>query len=83
MKIHTSLCSKCGEPAYGTLEIIHGCACIGEPDDDGVTDYTGYTDVWWDDQKTVLQFPDRDPGPDNLPLVCCRNGHTWPTQIEW
>ena len=34
-------------------------------------------------QRTVLEHEDKPEGPENRPLVCCPNGHTWPTVIDW
>ena len=84
MKLHTPLCPECGEPANGTLERLTGRADFnGEPGLGVDVDYGGWTEIWWDEQRTILERDDEPEGPDNRPLVCCPNGHTWPTVIDW
>jgi hypothetical protein len=86
MKLHKPLCPDCGEPAHGTVERLAGYAqFVGEPGPETSVEYSGWTEIWWDEQHTVHQKDDRNvpEGPDNLPLVCCPNGHTWPTAIDW
>jgi hypothetical protein len=84
MKVHTPLCPECGESARGTVERLGGCAQFaGEPNADTPVEYSGWTEIWWDEQHTVLQVEDTPEGPENLPLVCCPNGHSWPSQIDW
>ena len=84
MKLHTPLCPECGEPAHGTVERLCGHAAFaGVPGADAQVDYSGWTEIWWDEQRTVHQNDDAAEGLDNLPLVCCSNGHSWPTAIDW
>ena len=84
MKLHTPLCPECSEPAHGTVERLSGYAAFaGVPGTDSQVDYSGWTEIWWDEQRTVHQNDDAAEGPDNLPLVCCSNGHSWPTAIDW
>ena len=82
MKIHQPTCPECGEAAVGTVERLMGRAEFTTVADDGTTEYSGWTEIWWDEQRTVHQ-KDAPKGPDNLPLVCCPNGHSWPTAIDW
>ena len=83
MKIHQPQCPECGEPARGTLERLCGCAeFAGEPGPDTPVEYSGWTEIWWDEQRSVHE-KDAPEGPDNLPLVCCENGHSWPTPMDW
>ncbi len=83
MKLHKPHCPECGELAIGTLERLAGRAEFTPVADDGTTEYSGWTEVWWDEQRTVHQKEVSPEGPDNLPLVCCPQGHTWPTAIDW
>lgn len=84
MKLHIPRCPECGEPARGTLERLHGCAEFTQPPANGQSvEYSGRTEVWWEEQWTLCQNDDVPEGPDNLPLVVCPNGHDWPTVIEW
>ena len=83
MKLHKPLCPECGEPAHGTVERLSGYAQFTPLKEDGSTEYSGWTEIWWDEQRTVHQKEDAPEGPDNLPLVCCPNGHDWPTAIDW
>jgi hypothetical protein len=53
MKLHTPMCPECGEPANGTLEHLTGRADFnGEPGPDVDVDYGGWTEIWWDEQRT-------------------------------
>lgn len=84
MKLHTPMCPDCGEPAHGTLERLTGYAQFdGVPTTDNDVNWGGWTEIWWDEQRTGLQDDQQPEGPGNLPLVCCPNGHTWPTLIDW
>ena len=84
MELHTPLCPECGEPAHGTVERLSGYAAFADvPGPDVQVDYSGWTEIWWDEQRTVHQNDDAVKGSDNLPLVCCSNGHSWPTAIDW
>ena len=58
--------------ARGSLETVAGVAEF-ELAPDGAVRYTGYTDVWWDEQPTVA-----DEG-GNVRLVCPQ-GHDWPAR---
>lgn len=81
MKLNIPFCPECGEPARGTVERLSGVATFDcEPTGrDQHVEYSSSTEIWWDEQKTVHQ----QVGSDNLPLVCCSGGHSWPTAIEW
>ena len=84
MKLHTPNCPECNAPAQGTVERLTGYAQFtGEPGPDTAVEYSGWTEIWWDEQRTVRQNEDAPAGPDNLPLVCCPSSHTWPTAIDW
>ncbi len=86
MKLHNPNCPECGEPAHGTLERLTGYAQFADvPEPGKAVEYSGSTEIWWDEQKTVHQHDDPTvpEAPDNLPLVVCHNGHTWPTVIDW
>jgi hypothetical protein len=83
MKLHKPICPECGEPANGTVERLSGRADFSPPGADGTTEYTGWTEIWWDEQRTAHQKDRAPEGPNNLPLVCCPNGHEWPTAIDW
>jgi hypothetical protein len=85
MKVHQPCCPECGSPAIGTLERLSGVAMFGEgvaaPDLD--VEYSGWAEIWWDEQSTVHQNEDAPESPVNLPLVCCAQGHNWPSSIDW
>jgi hypothetical protein len=84
MKLHNPNCPECGEPAHGTVERLTGYAQFAsQPGPDVAIEYSGWTEIWWDEQRTIHQKDDAPEAPDNLPLVCCPNGHTWPTAIDW
>lgn len=81
MRLGKPNCPECGQPARGTLELIHGCAEFSQHGAD-LFDYDGYTDVFWDGQMTCRQDNSREYGPDNLHIALCRNGHEWSTSID-
>ncbi len=84
MRLHSPLCPKCGAPARGTLDRLPGRADFNmEPGVDVDVEYGGNTEIWWDEQRTVLEHDDEPEGPTNRPIVCCHNGHTWPSVIDW
>lgn len=74
MKFATMNCPDCGEPARGTVETVSGAALLSNPQLDGSVEYSGETDIWWDEQRTV-----RDP-MGRVQLVC-RNGHDWFSEV--
>jgi hypothetical protein len=83
MRLLAPLCPECGEPANGTLERLTGRADFDGVPGPGIdVGYGGWTDVWWDDQRTALEQDSEPRGPDNRPMVCCANGHVWPTAID-
>ena len=47
--------SPTGSPIVGTLETIVGIGMIKGIDVDGTPDYVGETDIFWDDQITVVR----------------------------
>ncbi len=84
MKLQTPFCPQCGAPAQGTLERLCGRADFNVDPGPGVeVEYGGDTKIWWDEQRTVLEQDDEPETPTNRPIVCCSEGYTWPTIIEW
>ena len=74
----------CGEPARGTVERLSGVAEFKQPPaPQGQAEYNDYPEVWWEEQRTACQDDSKPEAGDNLPLVCCPNGHEWPTAINW
>lgn len=73
MKLVTPNCPHCKVPAVKSHETIPGAAGISiEPD--GSFDFTGGTDVWWDDQTTNVDAKGR------MTLECdC--GRTWKSAV--
>lgn len=69
LRLESLYCPECGEFARGTVETLSGVAEF-EVAADGTIAYSGYTDVWWEEQRTVTD----DGG--NVRLVCA-NGHDW------
>jgi hypothetical protein len=63
-------CPTCGELPRGTVEKLMGCAELMEPDEDGQMEYSGTTDIWWDEQHTLTD-------DDGTVCLCCLNGHDW------
>lgn len=69
MKYEPDKCPECGGEPVGTVESLLGLAGL-MPDDQGGYEYSGYTDVWWDDQRTVVD----DQGRVALQ---CEAHHQW------
>jgi hypothetical protein len=63
-------CPVCGEPVRGTLEALKGCALLTEPDANGKCAWAGETEIWWDEQRTVMDA-------DGCVTLLCPNGHAW------
>ncbi len=42
-------------PIVGTKEVLYGVALIQGVDEHGVPVYSGSTDVWWDEQRTLQE----------------------------
>ena len=74
MRFDPLLCPECGEMARGTVETITGVAEFDAADDGTVT-FSGYTHVWWEEQRTI-----EDAG-GNVRLVC-HNGHDWSARMQ-
>ena len=83
MRLHKPICPQCGELAIGTVERLSGRAEFTPVQEDGTTEYSGWTEIWWDEQKTVHQDNEAPESAENLPLVICCNGHDWPSPIDW
>ena len=69
MKFETMHCPDCGALATGILEQVKGNANSSEPDENGHVEYTGNTDIFWDEQEPV-------GGGDEYNLLC-EDGHVW------
>jgi len=68
-------CPECGELAEGTLEKLEGRADFGIVEEDGKTEYSGQTTIFWDSQRT-------ESGEDGKRwTLLCHNGHDW--LAEW
>ncbi len=75
MKFDSLHCPECGEPARGTIDVIHGCALFAEPDENERVDYAGETDVWWEEQTTIAIG-------NRLRLICPHAHEWWGALIE-
>ena len=73
MKIKQHICPECGGIATGTLELLPGVAGL-DIEEDGSAEYSGETDVQWDNQTTVMR--------DGKYVLTCHNGHEWTSEIE-
>lgn len=73
MRFDPLICSECGDPARGTVETITGVAEFDIADDGSVT-YSGYTDIWWEEQRTVEDS-------DGKVRLVCHCGHDWPARM--
>jgi hypothetical protein len=61
---------RCGKLAMGTLETLPGLAVLDIDPDTGEAQYGGWTDIWWDAQKSVHDSNGRC-------LLACKNAHEW------
>jgi len=75
MKFTPITCPTCGEPAEGTLDTVPGVALLHVDAQTGEAEYRGETEMWWDDQKTILDSVGRY-------MLCCPNGHDWPATLS-
>ena len=66
-------CPECGEPARGTVEMVHGVALVYADPATGQPRYAGETDIDWDSQQTVQC--------DGKPVWICACGHEWGVDI--
>ena len=69
MKYRPDKCPECGGEPVGTVEHVHGLALL-LPNGQGGYEYSGYTQVWWDDQKSVTDTVGRV-------LLQCAEEHQW------
>ena len=69
MKFLPIRCPECGQTAKGVIEEIIGCAefTVNENDE---AEYTGHTEVWWDEQRTQKDS-------DGRVRLVCPVGHVW------
>ncbi len=75
MNLETPHCPQCGELAKGTVEQMKGCANLLRHHD-GSFEYSGSTEIWWDEQRTVTDKKDRV-------LLICDNGHDWYSVVSY
>lgn len=73
MKIEIPSCPKCHSQARGTVETLTACAEFGQDVDAALT-YSGYTEIFWAEQKT-----NRDN--DGRVELVCGNQHSWFSRI--
>jgi len=71
MKFSQINCPECGARARGIIEKVMGCALLNSEDnDDGTVDYSGQTDVWWQEQIPIHDEEGR------VTLIC-PEAHEW------
>lgn len=73
MKIEIPNCPKCNSQARGTVETLTACAEFDQ-EDAAAPIYSGYTEVFWEEQKT-----NRDN--DGRVELICHNHHSWFSRI--
>jgi hypothetical protein len=74
MKFETPKCPECGEDLRGTIESVKGVAELSLQDDGETFEYSGSTDVWWDEQRAIRDHEGR------VNLIC-HNGHDWFSKV--
>lgn len=75
MIFETPKCPYCGELAKGTIETLKGVARLSQQMDASF-EYSGDTDIWWDEQKTVTDKKGRY-------LMICDFGHDWYSVVSF
>lgn len=63
-----------GVTPRGSVEVVRGCALL-DIEGDGRAFYSGYTDVWWDEQ-----WAEPEDDEQRIRLIC-RAGHDWLSEI--
>jgi hypothetical protein len=74
LKIESPNCPRCGSLACGTAETLSACAEF-DSSPAGTLTYSGYTEVFWDEQKTNLDT-------DRRTELICGNMHRWFSRME-
>jgi hypothetical protein len=74
-------CPECGAKAKGTLETLQACADLDFADD-GTAEYNGYTDVYWDSQKSVVSDDPSSPFFAPTFTLICPEGHEWQSVMK-
>ena len=69
MKFEPDKCPECGGEPVGTVESLLGVAGL-TPDGRGGYDYDGYSEIWWDESRTVTD----DQG---CVALLCESDHEW------
>jgi hypothetical protein len=75
MKISCPKCPECGGLAIGTLEELEAWARL-DFDDNGEAEYSGYTEVIWETQRTVVNIE------DETVTLECEAGHQWRSKMD-
>lgn len=75
MILKTPLCPKCGRPALGTVEALAGVAEFEECENLFIRKHSGYTRVWWDEQKTNRNQK------GEIELIC-EEAHSWFSEVK-
>lgn len=72
MRFDPCRCPDCGALAHSTLEVVHGESLL-TPSDGGSFEYDGKTEIFWNDQRSVLDASGRVQ-------LRCAAGHQWPAR---
>jgi len=75
LKFSVPKCPECGGIAVGVKDLIPGLAGIVFEEDGETAEYSGGTDMWWDDQYT----PEDENGEVQLR---CDEDHWWDSKME-
>ena len=74
MKFQQPQCPECGQDPTGTVENIPGLAQLTR-NEDGSFDYTGDTEMWWDEGETRTDDQGRV-------LLLCPDNHDWWSEVQ-
>lgn len=70
-KLITAWCPVCGKLAEGTVETLRGLAEINVDPVTRIAEYSGTTEIWWDEQRTVF-----NENASHI-ILGCPEGHEW------
>jgi hypothetical protein len=76
MTIKKLVCPVCDQLAIGTIDTVPVVAEFEESSDPFVREYSGYSKVWWEEQKT------NENEKGEIELVCA-NGHDWFSEVKY
>jgi hypothetical protein len=68
-------CPECGGGIAGSLDVLHGRAEMFRADDEGTFEFSGSTEMFYDEQRNVATEP-------GTLRVMCPKAHEWTVRVE-